>query len=366
MLMNIHMDLLYACDLDCAHCYLDDKKRAQVKTADIIRTLEEAAALGALQVLFSGGEIFLRKDVYTILEAARRLRYHIRLKTHGGNITAEDATRLAELGVSLVDFSIYALDEEVHDTFTRKPGSLKRTLRGIELLRNAGVEVALKCSVTTYNINHYRELFEHFEALGVELTFNGRIRGTNTIQTTTYPLNVPYEEKVNMEMYRYGQAGGPAPHMPAPAPEKSHFCSAGRTMAYVSPDLQVYPCVSFPKAVGDLKETSFREIWTGESELDRVRRTTRADLKICDTCAARSHCSYCPGAAYIESGGDPDTPPEVVCRQSFAKLEAHERYLAGERSRPHAPMPLPRVAFKILNNQPTGTAPTVTGVGCAH
>lgn len=350
MLMNVHMDLIYACDLDCAHCYLDDKKRPQVKTETIVGVLRQAAELGALQVLFSGGEIFLRKDLYTILQAARDLNYHIRLKTHGGNITADDARRLADLGVSLVDFSIYALDETVHDTFTRKSGSLKRTLRGIELLREAGVEVALKCSVTTYNLNHYRELFEHFEALGVELTFNGRIRGTNTVKTTTYPLNVPYEEKVQMEMYRYGQAGGPAPHKPAPPAEESHFCAAGRTMAYVSPDLQVYPCVSYPMPVGDLKTHSFREVWTGETPLTRVRETTRKDLAICETCAARSHCSYCPGAAYIESGGDPDTPPEVVCRASFAKLEAHERFLAGQRARPHEAPRKKRVNFPIVTH----------------
>ena len=26
-LMTVHLDILYACDLDCYHCYLDNKKR---------------------------------------------------------------------------------------------------------------------------------------------------------------------------------------------------------------------------------------------------------------------------------------------------------------------------------------------------
>ena len=106
-------------------------------------------------------------------------------------------------------------------------------------------------------------------------------------------------------------------------------------MAYVSPDLQVYPCVSYPMAVGDLKTQSFTEIWAGGNGLDAVRGHTRQDTGICGTCAARNHCSYCPGAAYIETDGDPLTPPEVVCATAFAKLEAAERYIAGERTRPH-------------------------------
>ena len=54
-LFRIHLDLIYACDLDCRHCYLDDKSRPQVPTDRIAAILEEAAALGALAVTFSGG-----------------------------------------------------------------------------------------------------------------------------------------------------------------------------------------------------------------------------------------------------------------------------------------------------------------------
>ncbi len=334
-LQTLHLDLLYACDLDCHHCYLDDKRRPQVDTAELVRVLEEAAAAGAITVLFSGGEIFLRKDLFTILEAARRLRYHIRLKTHGGNITEDDARRIKDLGVALVDFSVYALDAEVHDAFTQVSGSLARTLLGIDRLHAAGVEVEVKCTVTTYNLEHYRALSEHFRSRGIPCMFNAKVRGTNTINTSTYPLNVEAEDKVKVEVYRLEQAGGPPPPKRAPAPEVSHFCSAGRSMLYVAPDLKVYPCVSYPLPVGDLTMQSLREVWTGSPELPAVRAMTRADTGICGSCAARNHCSYCPGAAYIESAGDALLPPAVVCATSFAKLEAEERYLRGERTTPH-------------------------------
>jgi len=352
-LMTVHLDILYACDLDCYHCYLDNKKRPQTSTEKLISVMEEAARLGAIRLLISGGEIFLRKDLFTLLEAARRLRFHIRLKTHGGNITAEHARRLKEIGVALVDFSVYALDGEVHDEFTKKRGSLARTMRGIDHLVDAGVEVAVKCSVTTYNVEEYRELYEHFTKRGIEVTFNSKIRGTNSNSISTYPLNLSSEDKVRVEVYRLDHAGGPAPHGIAPKPEVSHFCSAGRTMAYISPDLQVYPCVSYPMPVGDLKEQSLTEIWSGGNGLDAVRGHTRKDTDICGTCAARNHCSYCPGAAYIETDGDPLTPPEVVCATAFAKLEAAERYLAGERTRKHiggrkvAPVSRPRFNIRV-------------------
>ncbi|MBT9560499.1 MAG: radical SAM protein [Myxococcales bacterium] len=344
-LMNLHLDLLYACDLDCHHCYLDEKKRPQASTATIIDILGQAADMGALQVLFSGGEIFLRKDLFTILEAARRLRFHIRLKTHGGNITAGDARRLRELGIAQVDFSVYALDPDVHDGFTQKRGSLERTLRGIDLLVAEGLRVEVKCSVTTHNLGHYRELNEHFEARGIPCTLSAKIRGTNSVTTNTYDLNADFEDKVEVELYRLGQAGGPRTPGVAPAPTESYFCSAGRTMIYVAPDLEVYPCVAYPRPVGDLNVQRLADVWRSEAALADVRRSTRADthlpgesapptVGICGTCPARSQCSYCPGSAYIESAGDALIPPAVVCAAAFAKLEAVTRWEGGERPTP--------------------------------
>lgn len=357
MLFKLHMDLLYACDLDCHHCYLDDKSRPQVPGDRIIDILEQGSHLGALQVTFSGGEIFLRKDLFRLVEAARRLRYHIRLKTHGGNVTAEHARRIAELGVAAVDFSVYALDDEVHDAFTRKKGSLSRTLRAIDLLSEAGVEVNVKCSVTTFNVAHYRDLVEHFDARGIDASFNARIRGTNTVTTNTYPLNLEVEEKVRLEIYRIEQHGGPPATPPRAAPSaESYFCTAGRTSVYVSPNLKVYPCTAFPMEIGDLSTQTLAEIWRGDTGLQQVRESTRASTGICDTCAARAHCSYCPGAAFIESAGDWLKPPEVVCREAFSRLRAMERYVRGERPTAHPPRGPKRLgSFTILNNTvPTG------------
>lgn len=341
-LMNVHLDLLYACDLDCHHCYLDDKRRPQVPLAKLVDVLEQAAAMGVLQLLLSGGEIFLRKDLYEVLEAARRLNFHLRLKTHGGNVTEDDAARLAALGVAQVDFSVYALDDAVHDTFTRKTGSLRRTLAGIDYLIAAGVPVEVKVSVTSFNLHHYRPLVDHFASRGIPCSFNAKIRGTNSLETSTYPLNVSGEDKVELELWRLERAGGPRAHAPVPPPERSHFCSAGRSMLYVAPDLEVYPCVSYPMSLGSLRDHSLSELWAAAPGLEAVRAATRRDTGpageatgVCATCPARPHCSYCPGAAYIESG-HALTPPEVVCASAFAKLEAVVRWGRGERPKGHA------------------------------
>lgn len=334
-LLKLHMDILYACDLDCQHCYLDDKSRPQTSTEAIIDVLKQGAELGALQVLFSGGEIFLRKDLFTILQAAKDLRYDIRLKTHGGRITEEDAQKLSALSVSKVDFSVYAINDDVHDFFTRKEGSLARTLRGIELLRKYDVPIHVNCPVSTANWGYHEALHQYFHERDISVKLDAWIRGTNSLETSTYCLNVEHEDKVQLELYKMQQDGAPMTMGEPPPPSEARLCYAGATVVYIGPDLKVYPCVSFPMECGDLTKNTLAEIWRGSEPLIEVRDARRSDLEGCGGCKARGACSYCMGVAYVESGGETwKRPAELNCDQSFVRHESRERFQAGETARP--------------------------------
>lgn len=330
---TLHLDLLYACDLDCRHCYLDEKTKIRPrKTDEIIDVMQQAAELGAINVLFSGGEIFLRKDLFTLIEAARNMRFCVQLKTHGGRITADDAKKLATLGVRQVDFSVYALDPEIHDTFTQRKGSLQRTLQGINLVAEQGVKVKVNCSVTKYNAKHVRELNDYFVERGIETNLAAAIRGTNSMDLSPCSMNLSYDEKVDLRLWQLEKKGGPTDKAEPPPDEEATFCSAGHTLVYVAPDFKVYPCVSFPMEVGDLDTHSLREIWQQSKGLSAVRATRRSDTGMCGGCAARKECEYCPGKAYIANDGNWKSPPKSTCDDAFVRQEASDRYRRGERS----------------------------------
>ena len=364
MLLKVHMDLLYACDLDCRHCYLEDKKRPQVDGTLIVDVLRQAADLGAMDLLFSGGEIFLRKDLLDLISAARELKYRVRLKTHGGRLTAYDARRLRELGVSQVDFSVYSLDADVHDEFTKVPGSLERTLQGISLVAEEGIKVAVKTHVTGMNRHSYQALHTYFTSRGIETTVNAQIRGTNTGNTSTYPLNVTFEDKVQLELFKIALDGQLADRPEPLPPDEARLCMAGVTSLYVTPDLKVTPCSAFPMDVGDLRVQSLREIWETSPAFAELRVARRKDVLPCNTCEARKFCSYCAGAAYIESGGDWKTPPEIICKSAFAAMDAAERYGAGERASPAAP-PVRRKLGAFAIRASHGPVPAQPHGGCS-
>ncbi len=165
--LSVHFDLTYRCNERCVHCYLDHSDHGEMTTAECVSVLEELARAGTLFLTFSGGEIFLRPDLYEILAAARRLHFDVSLKTNALLVTPERAVRLREIGVRRVQISVYSENAAVHDAITKVPGSLQRTLAAIPLLIEQGLQVKLACPLMRENLFAYRGVMALAEKLGI-------------------------------------------------------------------------------------------------------------------------------------------------------------------------------------------------------
>ena len=83
--MDVSIEVTRRCPLDCLHCYNnlpmgDQAARAQEMTFDEhCRLLDELVAAGTLWILYSGGEIFARKDFLDIYTEAKKRGFLITL-----------------------------------------------------------------------------------------------------------------------------------------------------------------------------------------------------------------------------------------------------------------------------------------------
>ena len=89
--LSVQLDLTYRCNERCVHCYLDHDDHGEMTTAEIKHLLDEMADAGVFILTLSGGEIFLRKDFFEILEHARRLMFCVKLKTNAVLIREREA-----------------------------------------------------------------------------------------------------------------------------------------------------------------------------------------------------------------------------------------------------------------------------------
>src|ERR1700726_3423537 len=167
---SAQLDLTYRCNEQCVHCYLDHDDHGEMTTVEIKHLLQEMAEAGVFILTLSGGEIFLRKDFFEILECARALTFCIKLKTNAVLIREAQAARIRDLGVESIQVSIYSHRPEVHDAITKVPGSLRRSLNAIRFLKSQGLKVVIANVLMTQNMQDYPSVRALAEELGVDCT----------------------------------------------------------------------------------------------------------------------------------------------------------------------------------------------------
>ena len=173
--LSVHFDLTYRCNERCVHCYLDHDDHGEMTTAEVKHVLDQLAAAGTLFLIFSGGELLLRKDFFELVAYARQLGFDIKLKTNGLLIGERAAARIRELGVRQVQISVYSHRPDVHDGITKVPGSLDRTLAAIRFLKAQGLRVLIANVLMRQNVDDYPSVRALAAELGVECTIDPTI-----------------------------------------------------------------------------------------------------------------------------------------------------------------------------------------------
>ena len=333
--LSAHLDITYRCNERCVHCYLDHDDQGEMTTTEIKNLLDEMAEAGVFILTLSGGEIFLRKDFFEILEHARRLMFCVKLKTNAVLIREREAQRLKELHVESIQISIYSHRPEVHDAITLVPGSLKRSIDGIRLLKAQGLNVKIANVLMTQNMADYRGVRALAEELGVESTLDPTV--TPMLDGNREPLNLGVNVDALRQVFRDESLVGDAEEFCAiPSAEGAPDldatpCSAGHTACYVSPYGEVFPCVAFPYPTGNVRRQRFADIWHHSEQMNEVRSIRVKDLSTCTSCTHVTNCTRCPGLAYLE--GNMRGPSTQDCEKSFARTGIPSANMLAKKQR---------------------------------
>ncbi len=320
--LSVQLDLTYRCNERCVHCYLDHEDHGEMTTTEIKHLLDEMADAGVFILTLSGGEIFLRKDFFEILEYARLERqFCVKLKTNAIMIREREAARIRDIGVESVQISIYSHRTEVHDAITLVPGSLQRSLEAARFLKSQGLRVIFANVLMVHNLQDYQGVRALAEEMGVECTLDPTI--TPMMDGDRSVLNLGVRQDALRDVFRDKALIGDVDEfctISAPGDENALSalpCSAGHTTCYVSPYGDVFPCVQFPVTTGNVRTQAFLDIWRYSDRMNEVRSIRLKDLTTCSSCSHVAGCSRCPGLAFME--GNMRGPSSLDCEKSFAR-----------------------------------------------
>jgi PqqA peptide cyclase len=166
--MGLLAELTHRCPLQCPYCSNPlelERAGSELDTATWLRVLDEAAALGVLQVHFSGGEPTARKDLPILVRRAAERQLYSNLITSGVLLDAAMMEGLAKAGIDHIQLSFQDVEPGSADRIGGYSGGHRRKLEAAALIQRAGVPLTVNFVVHRQNIARIPEMI----AMGTEL-----------------------------------------------------------------------------------------------------------------------------------------------------------------------------------------------------
>jgi radical SAM protein with 4Fe4S-binding SPASM domain len=333
--VEVSIEVTHRCPLECLHCYnnlpmADTQARlAELTLEEHRRLLDELSAAGCLWVLYTGGEIFARKDFPDIYKEAKKRGFLITLFTNGTLITPAVADLLAEWRPFAIEITLYGATKETYEQLTQIPGSYDRCMRGIRLLLDRKLPLKLKTVPTTVNRHEVYEMKRMAEEdFGVEFKFDPMLNPRTDCSASPLGVRLSPEEVVALDFHdpqRRAEYQRLADHdLSQPAGNHQdgdhvYFCGGGVSACAVDPSGKMSICVISHQEMYDWRSGSFQEGWDTFLWQKRTKKKTRETR--CNNCRIQSLCGMCPANGELEMG-DPESPVDFLCQVAHMRAYA--------------------------------------------
>lgn len=318
--------LTHRCNFRCVHCYIQPGARPperELSTTEWLTLAHEAADAGCFSILLTGGEPLVRADFAEIYLGIRKMGIHVMLFTNASRVTNQVVHTLQTAPPRLIEVTVYGATAETYERVTGQAEGFENAMRGIALLRQAGLPVRLKTVLMQPNQHDFNAIRALAQADELAVRYDAMIQARFAGDPDVAALRIPPAEVAQLELAaipdladqwqaHLARQGTPAPSASPPL----YACAAGGISFYVTATGQIQPCVSAARHGVAYEPGKLLEAFRA---CGRSVRAVRAPADYpCLACQDRIFCGSCPPVGELESGRETD-----VC--TYACALAHER-----------------------------------------
>lgn len=173
----IYISLTHQCNFDCQMCGVKNILREYELDINILkRVLDEIASWNSdCVIMLTGGEPFLRKDIFEIVDYSLSLGLKTEVVSNGSQIdNPQTAKRIIDSGLQNIAISLDGANPQTHDYIRGVDGAYKKALDAIGYLcqekriRNHGPQISVWTTIMKENIEELYEIIFLVRELGVE------------------------------------------------------------------------------------------------------------------------------------------------------------------------------------------------------
>jgi len=249
------------CNLDCIYCYIK-RNPAHLSTGKIESLLTEARIMDIKFVHILGGEPFLHRDIFEIIEYAFLRDFKIVVYTNGTLISGDTLTKLHPYRERL-HLTINYDHPDILDTMVRRKGIYELIKANVTSCRNAGLPVSAVVTVTQMNVDRVEEIAKSALELGMYPSFERYLPVRSDEENQKLELTPEQWNHVLQFAEQMARRHDKYPVTRSLAFARGTCCNDYQDTLHVMEDGEVLPCVFMPKemTLGNVNEYSLAEIW---------------------------------------------------------------------------------------------------------
>lgn len=332
-------ELTPRCNMNCKMCYIrmsEEEMLArgrEIPAQEWIHLGEVCRDAGMLFLLLTGGEPLLRPDFREIYEALNKMGLLISINSNGTMITEEIALWLGTMPPARVNVTLYGGCNETYQKLCGNPHGFDQAVRGIRLLREAGVHVVINASFTRLNVGDMEAIYATARKFGIPVReavyMFPPVRSAKEGRVDEMTRFSP--EEAGEALYRAKECGMDPERfremrqrVVSGLPEvwdceecsrssgEPMGCTAGRSSFWITWDGRMTPCGMMNEPVTNPFAEGFSAAWQRlVHETGQIRLPPE-----CTGCKWRSACMLCGALAIAEGNGDATKKPEYLCRMT--------------------------------------------------
>jgi len=336
-LTSIYMYASGACNLNCAHCWINPefqevgtKKSLHLDPVLVRKALTQGKPLGLSSVKLTGGEPLLNPRIKEIIKLISDEGMRIVIETNGTLIDSSMASFLSSTEkFQFISVSLDGADAQTHEELRRVTGCFDSAVRGIRNLVEAGIRPQMICTLHRNNVHQVKEVIELAKDIGCGSVKFNHVQhvGRGSEFDENLVLTVPEIIKLNesMEENIIPVAGILVIlDIPLAFQKPARFlrsrpgrCSIHSIIGLLSNgDLALCGIgTSVEELVyGNLKTDDLEDIWKHSTKLAELRRLIPDELEgICSKCIHRRFCNGTCVAGNYNSSGKLNAPYGFCC-----------------------------------------------------
>lgn len=339
-------EVTHRCPLACPYCSNPrELVKDELDTGAWLRVLEEAEALGVMQVHFTGGEPLARKDLEPMVAKARALGLYTNLVTSGVPLERERLEALAKAGLDHVQVSVQSSDAARGDDIAGYPAHAQK-LEVMRWVKELGLPLTMNVVLHAANLDEIDALVALAEAMKadrLELANTQYVAWALENRDALLPTREALDEAAAQAARHKERLSG---KMDVLFVKPDYFgttpkaCMDGwaRRFVHLLPDGRVLPCHAATSITtlrfDSVRDRSLGDIWANSDALNAYRGDAwmKEPCRSCDRRAIDFAGCRCQAFALTGDAAAADpacalSPHRAMIDQAHGRAGASRRYL---------------------------------------